>query len=147
MQLLSKPALRTPQRSAEVLLPRMSLAQRLYKGCRGLCRVGESVPIACVLITTLLSTSVAIVTPASARQHLPAPGSSWGELRFPGTEQPQEEDNLLLEGVIEQGLDLLRLSEQRKLRLFGKLDYTFGTEQLDHNRKLKLGAGVKLRHH
>ena len=89
----------------------------------------------------------AMLSPISAQPNLPTPGSSWGELRFPGSEQREDEENLILEGAVEQGIDLVRLSKDSVLGVFGKVDYTLDTKKLDWNRKLKLGTGIKLRHY
>ena len=39
-----------------------------------------------------------------------APGFTWGEVRYPSSEQALERDDLVLEGAIDQGLDVLALS-------------------------------------
>lgn len=81
---------------------------------------------------------------AWAQPALPTPGFTWGEIRFPASAQPEDRDNAVLEGAVEQGVDFQRLSEKTHLNLFGKLDYTLDTQRFDYNNKLKLGAGVKL---
>ena len=82
----------------------------------------------------------------SAQRRLAAPGATWGELRFPGSEQPPDRHNPILEGSIEQGLDIYRSGQNTTLNLFGKIDYTADRVQLDYNRKLKLGVGARVRH-
>lgn len=75
---------------------------------------------------------------------LPTPGFTWGEIRFPASAQPEDRNNAILEGAVEQGIDFQRLSEKTHLNLFGKLDYTLDTQRFDYNNKLRLGMGVKL---
>ncbi len=82
-----------------------------------------------------------------AQKSLPTPGSTWGEIRFPGSAQTEDRENLILEGAAEQGVDIFALSTNSKLNIFGKVDYSWDTQELDWYRKLRLGAGVKLRHY
>lgn len=74
-------------------------------------------------------------------------GFTWGEIRYPSSEEPREKQDLVLEGAIDQGIDLFSLGENTRLNAFGRLDYKLDSESLDYNNKLKLGAGVKLRHY
>jgi hypothetical protein len=76
----------------------------------------------------------------------PMPGNTWGELRFPASAQPEEKDNVLLEGAIEQGHELIRLTEKTSLILFGKLNYVVDSEKLQYNNKIRIAPGIKLRH-
>ena len=100
------------------------------------------------LLLVILSCTLLLLTkPVKAEKSLGTPGSTWGEIRFPGSAQPEDKNNLILEGAVEQGVDFFRLSKNSALNLFGKLDYTLDKEGYDWNRKLKLGAGLKLRHY
>ena len=74
-------------------------------------------------------------------------GFTWGEIRYPSSEQPEEEDDLVIEGAIEQGIDIASLTKQTRLNLFGKLGYKFDSKNLDYNNKLNLAAGLKIRHY
>lgn len=100
-----------------------------------------------VLVTALCCSAFMIMRPATAQKILPTPGSTWGEIRYPGSAQPEDNENLILEGAIEQGVDFFPITKDTVLNFFGRVDYTFDTEGLDWNRKLKLGAGLKLRHY
>ena len=100
-----------------------------------------------VLLVILSCTVLLLTKPVKAEKSLGTPGSTWGEIRFPGSAQPEDKDNLILEGAVEQGVDFFRLSKDSMLNLFAKFDYTVDKEGFDWNRKLKLGAGVKLRHY
>jgi len=100
-----------------------------------------------VLMTVVLCAVVLITVPALAQKILPTPGSTWGEIRYPGSAQPEDSENLILEGAVEQGVDFFPITKDTVLNFFGRVDYTLDTEGLDWNRKLKLGTGVKLRHY
>lgn len=80
---------------------------------------------------------------AWAQHDLALPGFTWGEVRFPASAQPEDRDNLILEGAAEQGTEM-SLADRIKIHLFAKVDYTFDTNRFDYNNKLKLGTGVKL---
>lgn len=96
-----------------------------------------------------LLSGIALVVTASgvAETRLPMPGSTWGNVRFPSSAQPAEDDNVLLNGAIEQGVDFLKLSPNTVLNFFGRVDYRWDTEGFDFNRKILLGTGFKLRHY
>ena len=100
-----------------------------------------------LLLVILSSTLLLLAKTVKAEKSLGTPGSTWGEIRFPGSAQAEDKDNLILEGAVEQGVDFFRLSKNSAFNVFGKLDYTVDTEGFDWNRKLKLGAGLKLRHY
>ncbi|MCK5662132.1 MAG: hypothetical protein KAI17_01530 [Thiotrichaceae bacterium] len=100
-----------------------------------------------LLFSILSIASILVTIPAKAEKILGTPGNTWGEIRFPGSAQPEDKHNLIIEGAVEQGIDFYRLSSDSVLNIFSKLDYTSDTEGYDWNRKLKLGAGVKLRHY
>ena len=100
-----------------------------------------------VLMTIVSFTAILSSVPAMAQKILPMPGSTWGEIRFPGSAQTEDSENLILEGAAEQGVDIFSLSTNSMLNIFGKVDYSWDTQELDWNRKLRLGAGVKLRHY
>ena len=100
------------------------------------------------LLLAILSCTLLVLTkPVKAEKSLGTPGSTWGEIRFPGSALTEDKYNLILEGAVEQGVDFFSLSKNSALNLFGKLDYTLDKEGYDWNRKLKLGAGLKLRHY
>ena len=75
-----------------------------------------------------------------------APGFTWGEVRYPSSEQALERDDLVLEGAIDQGLDVLELSATDRLNIFGRLRYKADTEKLDFNNKLVVAGGARLLH-
>jgi hypothetical protein len=100
-----------------------------------------------LLLAVLLCALLLLTKSVKAEKSLGTPGSTWGEIRFPGSAQPEDKDNLILEGAVEQGVDIFRLSKDSAFNVFGKLDYTVDKEGFDWNRKLKLGAGLKLRHY
>jgi hypothetical protein len=76
---------------------------------------------------------------------IPAPGSTWGELRFPASAAGLENDSAILEGAIEQGLDLARLNQRTTLNTYLALEYTFDSQNISWNNKLIAGPGGKFR--
>ena len=101
-----------------------------------------------VLVLTLALIGLPGVGPIREVQAQPVgswPGSTWGELRFPASEQPEDDDNLLLQGRLEQNVVLLDLGASLKLLGFADLDYKADTTGYVYNNKLKLGVGGKLR--
>ena len=100
-----------------------------------------------VLLVILSCALLLLTKPVKAEKSLGTPGSTWGEIRFPGSAQPEDKNNLILEGAVAQGVDFFRLSKNSALNVFGKLDYALDKEGFDWNRKLRLGAGLKLRHY
>ena len=96
-------------------------------------------------VALLVAMTLATAGPAAAST-LRAPGFTWGEIRYPGSEQSIERDNLLIEGAVDQGVDVAKLSDRTRVNLFGRLNYKADTEELDFNNKLAFGAGVRLLH-
>lgn len=101
----------------------------------------------CVLMTIVSCTAVVLTVPAMAQRTLPTPGSTWGELHFPGSALPEDSDNLIFEGAVEQGMDFFPITKDTVLNFFGSLDYSVDTEGFDWYRRLELGVGFKLRHY
>lgn len=69
------------------------------------------------------------------------PGSTWGELRWENTRHGQ--DNLLLNGWVEQGVDWVRWGGVR-LNTYGTIRYKWDSEGLDWNNSVGPGVGVAL---
>ena len=82
-----------------------------------------------------------------AQNGMPMQGSASGIIQFPSSAQPNESDNLLISGAIEQGVDFLSISKDTAINFFGRVNYRLDTEELDFNRKILLGVGIKLRHY
>ncbi len=97
------------------------------------------------IIFITLST-VSFVSSAFDLPSMATPGSMWGDVRFPSSEQREDEENLILEGAIEQGIDVLKISENTPITAFVSLNYTLDSEKFDYNNKTKFGFGFKLRH-
>ncbi len=128
----------------EYLRPRRTIQRSSYSSQHGERR--GRIPGASLM--TIVSCAAILVTlPTMAQKSLPTPGSTWGEIRFPGSAQPEDSENLILEGAAEQGVDFFPITKDTVLNFFGRVDYALDTEGLDWNRKLRLGAGVKVRHY
>jgi hypothetical protein len=80
-----------------------------------------------------------------ARVPLAMPGSTWGGVRFPSSQELLEKDNLILEGAVEQGVDWLRVPGRGTFNTFGRLEFKMDREKFDYNNKLQFEAGLKLR--
>jgi hypothetical protein len=100
-----------------------------------------------VLMAIVLCAAILITVPAMAQRSLPTPGSTWGEIHFPGSALPEDSDNFILEGAVEQGVDFFPITKDTILNFFGSLDYSVDTEGFDWYRRLELGVGFKLRHY
>jgi len=100
-----------------------------------------------VLMAIVLCAAILTTAPTMAQRSLPTPGSTWGEIHFPGSALPEDSDNLILEGAVEQGVDFFPITEDTLLNFFGSLDYSVDTEGFDWYRRLELGVGFKLRHY
>ena len=97
---------------------------------------------------TVLSCCLAVVPgTVLAQKSLPTPGSTWGEIHFPGSALPEDSNNLILEGAVEQGVDFFPITKDTVLNFFGSLDYSVDTEGFDWYRRLELGVGFRLRHY
>ncbi|PUB78624.1 MAG: hypothetical protein DBP03_01040 [gamma proteobacterium symbiont of Ctena orbiculata] len=73
-------------------------------------------------------------------------GDTWGGLRYPSSPEELEQDNLILEGAINQNFAVIPLSPSTRINFFLKLGYTFDEERIDYNNKLSLSPGFKLTH-
>jgi hypothetical protein len=120
------------------------ISRLTYKAPGGWLFSRASVSLLMVLFSSLLTL---LTAPAIAQKSLPTPGSTWGEIHFPGSALPEDSDNLILEGAVLQGVDFLPITENTVLDFFGSLDYSLDTEGFDWYRRLELGIGFKLRHY
>jgi hypothetical protein len=94
----------------------------------------------------LVACAVVLACTHALAGDLRAPGFTWGEIRYPSSEQALERDDLVLEGAVDQGLDVLELSEKDRLNIFARLRYKADTEELDFNNKVVLAGGARLLH-
>jgi len=83
---------------------------------------------------------------AMAAEPLGYPGSNWSELTFsPGVIKGTKEDNnILLQGKVEQGIDWMKVSDKWKLNTYASFGYSMDKNKLDYNNKLVPAVGVKL---
>ena len=72
------------------------------------------------------------------------PGFTWGGLRYPGAQDTGEEDNLIVEGAIEQGIDWYSYGSVT-LNSFTRFSYTLDTKGHDWNNHITYGIGSKLK--
>lgn len=88
-----------------------------------------------------------IFIPASASAlDLHFPGSTYGEFRFPNSPAQEENNNMVLEGSLEQGIDWNRFGGGRwTLNTFGEFRYSVDRVGLDYNNRLIPGIGIKLK--
>ena len=73
------------------------------------------------------------------------PGWSWTEMRYPASHDPQEEDDFILDGSLQQGVDWMRLGSKAVLNTFAGLDYTIDSEELEWNNRLTPSVGARIR--
>lgn len=81
----------------------------------------------------------------AGRRPLAYPGLTWGELRFPGSQDPIEESSMVLEGYVEQGVDWSNWERWGIFNFYGNLDFIADTEEIEWNNMLAVGAGIKLK--
>lgn len=72
------------------------------------------------------------------------PGFTWGGVRYPGSQEIVDEDNLILEGAMEQGLDWYS-DGTVTINTFARLAYTLDTEGIEWNNHVTYGIGSKLK--
>lgn len=73
------------------------------------------------------------------------PGESWGEIRYPGSQDPIEESSMVIEGYAEQGVDWARWGRWGTFNFYGNLDYIADTEEIEWNNMFAVGAGIRLK--
>ena len=52
--------------------------------------------------TFVFLAALTLSEPARAERSLPTPGSTWGEIRYPGSAQPEDSENLILAASIHE---------------------------------------------
>jgi len=83
--------------------------------------------------------------PASGSGPLAYPGLTWGEIRYPGSQDPIEESSMVFEGYTEQGVDWANWGRWGTFNFYGNLDYIVDTEEIEWNNLFAVGVGVKLK--
>ena len=73
------------------------------------------------------------------------PGLTWGEIRYPGSQDPIEESSMVLEGYAEQGVDWDNWGDWGTFNLYGNFDYIADTEEIEWNNMVAIGVGVRLK--
>lgn len=73
------------------------------------------------------------------------PGLTWGNVRYPASQEDLDSHNALLQGSLEQGVDWRNIGRRGILNTYISLDYSFDTKRHDWNNFAKLGVGVKLK--
>jgi len=71
------------------------------------------------------------------------PGSTWGQVRYPSSQEIEEKDNVIVEGAIEQGVDWFRMTKWSIFNSFFRFEYKFDKEGFDFNNKLQPEVGLK----
>ena len=83
---------------------------------------------------------------ALAQAPLGFPGFTWGQVRFPSSQEIEEKDNVIVEGAIEQGVDWFRVTSRSIFNSFVRFEYKFDRENFDFNNKLQPEIGVKAKY-
>ena len=81
----------------------------------------------------------------AGRRPLAYPGLTWGEIRYPGSQDPIEESSMVFEGYAEQGVDWSNWGRWGTFNIYGNLDYIADTEEIEWNNMFAVGAGIKLK--
>ena len=98
--------------------------------------------VTALLVLVLLPCFAAAV---EARIPLSMPGSTWGGIRFPSSQELLEKRNLILEGAVEQGVDWFKVARHGILNTFGRVEFKMDRERFDYYNKIQLEAGIKLK--
>jgi hypothetical protein len=96
----------------------------------------------------LIASALSILATASVAEGLKPigyPGSTWSVLTLnPGVIRGTPEDNnVLLQGKIEQGIDWFRIGTNWKFNTYASLGYSWDKNGLDYNNKLVPAVGLK----
>ncbi|MEZ5692006.1 MAG: hypothetical protein R3D71_10145 [Rickettsiales bacterium] len=75
------------------------------------------------------------------------PLRGWGEIRFPSSEQLDDNDNLIVEGAFNKDVILRNYSSTFVVKAFGSVNYVSDTEGFDFNNKLRPAVGVALQYY
>jgi len=98
---------------------------------------------ALVFILLLGAFNTRVTGYALAQAPLGFPGSTWGQVRYPSSQEIEEKDNVILEGALEQGVDWFRMTNWSIFNSFFRFEYKFDKENFDFNNKLQPEVGVK----
>ncbi len=86
------------------------------------------------------------LSPAAARGlELRYPGSMWSEFRFPSASVPEERNDYVFEGAVEQGIDWVKFHKRYTVNTFADFRFTVDKEKLDYTNRLMPGVGLKLK--
>ncbi len=72
------------------------------------------------------------------------PGFTWGGVRYPGSQEITDQDNVVLEGAMEQGYDWYS-DGTVTINTFARFAYTLDTEGYEWNNHVNYGIGTKLK--
>jgi len=97
------------------------------------------------LAVSLFSLPLSSQEKAKEKWKLRFPGSIWAEFRYPNSPQPEDKDNWMVGGRIEQGIDWFTLGNGLTLNTFAELEYGHDKVGFDWNNKVAPGAGIKLK--
>lgn len=114
-------------------------------------RNGENIMkklLVAIMFWTVCSSVLAQEQKAAFRP-LGYPGYTWGSVVFPSSIiGGVEENNILLQGKIEQGVDWFKLGSNKNITLntFVDVGYSLDNKQIAWNNKITPGIGLKLKH-
>ena len=96
---------------------------------------------------TLIAAALTLASIASFADGLSLPGSNWSNLTYNPSpiKGTPEDNNILLQGYIEQGAVVGRIGPFR-VNTYGALGYSVDRNGLSYNNKLVPQIGVKLQH-
>lgn len=69
---------------------------------------------------------------------------SWGEIRYPSSQEIDESDNAIFEGSLQGGIDWLRVTSTVVLNSFAEIEVKADTQRFDFNNEVQPGVGLKL---
>jgi hypothetical protein len=71
-------------------------------------------------------------------------GATWGQVRYPGSQQAEEEKDVIAEFGVAQAMSLFQPTRRVSVELFTQVDASMDSESLDWNHYVELGGGVQV---
>jgi hypothetical protein len=96
-------------------------------------------------VCVVLFWCLAVFSYAYAQAFPVARGFTWGQVRFPSSFEVLEENDLVVEGAIEQGVDWFSIGDRLIFGTFGQLEYKTDTADLDFNNTIEPALGIKFK--
>ena len=95
------------------------------------------------LLILVCAGSLPLYVNAAQNDHLLS-GATWGQVRYPGSQQAEEDNDVIAEVGIQQALHLVQFTPRASVELFAQVDASTDSQSLDWNHYVELGSGVQV---